>query len=84
MMCVSYPREGTESADHDGDVGDYPHYKNGIVCDIEVAEIVNDLEQQPDDTRKSTTAMNTTQMLRLGVSLFVRRITETRETHLEN
>jgi hypothetical protein len=63
VMGVPHPWECTEGADHDGQIGYNSHNEDGIVGYIQVAEVVDDLIQKPDDTRERTAAMNTTQML---------------------
>lgn len=63
VMGVPYPGECTEGASHDSQVGDNSHNEDGIVGHIQVAEVVDDLKQKPDNTRECTSAMNTTQML---------------------
>jgi len=62
-MGVAYPREGAQSTYHDCDVGDHSHNEDSVVSDIEFAEIVNDLEKQPNNTGERTTTVNTSQML---------------------
>lgn len=66
MVRVSDPGEGSESAQHDGYIRNDSHNQNGIMIDIVVSEIVDDLEQEPENPRQGTTAVDSTEMLKNG------------------
>jgi hypothetical protein len=63
MVSVAYPRECTQCADHDSNVRDDSHGKNGVVVYIEVSEVVYHLEQQPEHARQGAAAVDTSEML---------------------
>ena len=65
-MGVPDPRECTDRADGDGKVRENGHNKNGVVELRAMTVSVNNLQREPGKTRKGTTAVNASKMLRRG------------------
>lgn len=51
VVRIPDPRERTQGTDHNRHIGNDPHDKHGVMVDMGVTEIVNDLEEEPNYTR---------------------------------
>lgn len=71
MVCIADPRESAQRTDHDGEVSDHPHDQDGVVAQILMDEVHDNLVQEPDNTRKGASTVYPAQMLRPIRSLWI-------------
>ena len=66
VVSVAHPREGGHGGDDDGDVREDGEREDGVVFASVVAERVDHLVRQPDDTRDGASCVNTAKVLQDG------------------
>lgn len=66
MVSVAHPRESTEGANHDSEVGNDTHHQDRVVGHVDLAEVLDNLVEKPDDTGECAATVDATQMLENG------------------
>lgn len=71
MMGIPHPRESTQSTNHHGNIGNDSHNEHGVVRNIKIAEVVDDLEEKPYDTGECAATVNAPKVLQMKIMSIV-------------
>ena len=66
MVCVTDPWEGADSTDNDYDVRRSTGDQDSLVSDVQGFEVLDDLEDEPGNSRQGASAVYATEMLPTG------------------